>query len=93
MAKFYSLRRKAHRLDGFNPGAPPAPRSSATRYPLLIDGRLQQHPPFHGSVPATGIRAQSDKAPHATGSLEISVADLNEFFDGPGPGAGRQLER
>ena len=23
---------------------------------------------------------KSDKAPHATGSLEISVADLNEFF-------------
>ena len=23
---------------------------------------------------------KSDKAPHATGALEISVADLNEFF-------------
>ena len=23
---------------------------------------------------------KSDKAPHATGSLEITVADLNEFF-------------
>ena len=25
-------------------------------------------------------RRTSDQAPHATGSLEISVADLNEFF-------------